>query len=194
MKILGFKLLLFFLIFAVIAPMLMRGPDGEPIMTLDDWIPHDLIALVVGASSSVSDTVVSTGAELGVEGLVGTVGAGVEIYTWTDESGVLHYSDTPIQGAAPMLVPQDGLEIPAERFVRSGLAPVKPASRSGNKGRSILLDEAPFPEASNGSSSASLGDVEAMARGDFSNAAEVMQNLPELLEQLKVARGQVRAE
>ena len=40
MKILSIKLLLLLIALGVIAPMFIRGPDGEPIMSVDDWIPQ----------------------------------------------------------------------------------------------------------------------------------------------------------
>ena len=77
------KLLIVLLIIACIAPLFITGPDGEPIMTLDDWKP------VLPAS---------------VDELADGIGPGdpspppqgpVQVYRWQDESGSWHFSDTP---------------------------------------------------------------------------------------------------
>lgn len=196
MKALGFKLILLLVLGGFVAPMLLPGPDGKPIMTLEDWIPRDLIAWVTGALDKVSelpsDAVNTVGDTI--------IGEGAEIYHWRDENGVLHYSDEPVTGADSMVIPQDGLAIPSKRFVRSGLAPaeeeLQASSNSARRsGKAILLEEQPFPgsdqrnrRSAKSTQQPSLKDVEAMANGDFSNSAELMQNLPALLEQLKEAR------
>ena len=200
MKLLGFKLILLLLVLGVGVPMIMPRPDGKPIMTVDDWIPHDTIAWFKRSFSGLSD-LVEDGQE-GVAGLQpGATGAGTEIYTWRDDNGVLHYSDTPVDGAGTVLVPDNGLAIPAERFVQSGLAPAESDNEQAQYGGAILLEERAFPDgkqsksgAKGKSAGASLADIEALANGDFSNAGDVIRDLPALMEQLKQARQGVRTE
>ena len=193
MKALGFKLIFLLVLGVFVLPMQLPGPDGKPIMTMEGWIPRDLIASIKGAFDKV-DT----------DALDGTiVGEGAEIYHWRDEKGVLHYSDKAVSGANSMVLPHDGLAIPSERFVRSGLAPAEDetaAIGSSSRGSAILLEEHSFPGSSKSrkrtaksGKQPSLKDVEALANGDFSNSAEMMQNLPALLEQLKEARSATHA-
>ena len=210
MKMLGFKLLFLLLISCVALPMFIKGPDGQPIMTLDDWIPHNAIAWVKQAMGGASDMIDNAAEMVGDSplgnGPAGTTGAGAEIYTWRDENGVLHYSDTPhaATGAdeiVPIVVPDDGLAIPTNRFVQSGLAPPESQSSRHNSGGAVLLEERTFPRAkssgksADGSSSGtSLEDLDAITQGDLSNAGAVIKDLPQLLEQLKTARGEGRVQ
>lgn len=214
MKMLGFKILFLLLISCVALPLFMKGPDGQPIMTLDDWIPHNAIAwvkqVIGGASDMIDNASEMAGDSPLGNGPAGTTGAGAEIYTWRDENGVLHYSDTPhaavgAEEIVPIVVPDDGLAIPANRFVQSGLAPPELQSTRNKSGGAVLLEERTFPSArSSGSKSgknsdgsttgASLEDLDAITQGDFSNAGAVIKDLPQLLEQLKTARGEERAQ
>ncbi len=69
---LGMFLMLAALIGAlVVGPMYMTGPTGKPVMTADDWVPEALEQPT---------------------NLTGEVPSGV--YSWTDEEGVVHFSDT----------------------------------------------------------------------------------------------------
>ncbi len=199
MKILSIKLLLLLIGLGVIAPMFIRGLDGEPIMTLDDWVPHSLIRW----SENTIDGLGSWGDALSSETPLmhhsppAVIGAGAEIYTWRDNQGVLHFSDTPVEGAEVTLVPHDGLAIPAEKFIQDGLSPAEPVSSSTGP-RAFLLEEQAFSnrnsafktkkkaEASAGG--ATLADIEAMANGDMSKLGAVLKDLPQLVEQAKQAR------
>lgn len=202
MKMLGIKLILMLVFLGFVAPMFIRGPDGQPIMTLDDWIPSDAIDWSERQLNHLRNWFDELGAAEGFAGhddqaegnVGGVVGAGSEIYRWRDANGVLHLSDTPVDGAGKLVVPENGLEIPSGRFVQSGLAPPKPKSRSSRSSGAILLEEREFPpkSANSGDGAASLQDVGDIANGDFSNAGNVAANLPELIEQLKMARHAVR--
>ena len=187
MKMLGFKLVMLLLVGVVAMPMLIPGPDGEPIMTPGDWIPSDTIGALLNFGDHVVDAV-----EAGVEQSdPAVIGAGAQIYSWRDERGVIHYSDTPVEGAEPIVVPHDGLAIPAQRFVQSGLAPAAPPA-SGSRARStLLLERDPLDRsrpADNGKPAPGLAELEALRQGDLSNAATVLENLPELLEQARAVR------
>ena len=54
----------------VVGPMYMKGPTGQPIMTMDDWTPDAL-----------------------EQPMNLTAEAPAGVYRWTDEQGVVHYSD-----------------------------------------------------------------------------------------------------
>ena len=93
MKKLWIKLSIF-LVAVVALPMFIPGPDGRPIMSLDDWIPSDLIS---GAGETL-------GHLSGVVGSKGVLEFGEStnednIYTWRDEHGGIHYGDKPVEGA-----------------------------------------------------------------------------------------------
>ena len=66
------KLLLIIPVLALIAPMFITDPDGEPIMTPTDWVP-DKPTLIDSASVDNSQT----------------------LYRYQDEKGNWHYSDQP---------------------------------------------------------------------------------------------------
>ena len=79
------KLLVGLLIIACIAPLFLKGPDGGPIMTLDDWkfeIPDSVTALFdKGSEMTLGDD-----AALGAESTT--------VYKWQDDDGQWHFSTT----------------------------------------------------------------------------------------------------
>ena len=95
MKILSIKLLLLLIGLGVIAPMFIRGPDGEPIMSVDDWIPQSMMTWTDGLMEGLDSWTSKLLSEAPLtDSLPQTVvGAGAEIYTWRDSQGVLHFSD-----------------------------------------------------------------------------------------------------
>ncbi len=77
------KILIGLLIIACIAPLFIKGPDGETIMTLDDWkidLPESLGDLLPGAAPEVQNLAPS---------------APATVYKWQDEDGQWHFSNTP---------------------------------------------------------------------------------------------------
>lgn len=219
MRIIGIKLLLLLIVLGVAAPMFIHGPDRESIMQLDDWVPHRLIGwsenLVDGLTSwsnSLSNKEAfaenpSVKMSLTEAPLQTLVGAGTAIYTWRDSKGVLHFSDTPVDEAGVMHIPDDGLAIPADKFVQSGLAPAEPSAAEA-RGRAYLLKEPSFSGRNNSgidsgmdsgmdnrskanaksAKQADLADIEALANGDLSKLGTVLKELPQLLEQAKQAQ------
>ncbi|MBO6703236.1 MAG: DUF4124 domain-containing protein [Pseudomonadales bacterium] len=84
------KLMIGLLIIACIAPLFIKGPDGEPIMRIDDWaidLPEPVEAffsdLMSGRTPSAS-TIPST-----------RDAASAKVYRWQDEKGQWHFSNTP---------------------------------------------------------------------------------------------------
>ena len=80
------KLLIGLLIIACILPLFIKGPDGKPIMTLDDWkleVPTSLSGLA-------DDAMQELGPEVGQE-----VKEPATVYKWQDEKGQWHFSNQP---------------------------------------------------------------------------------------------------
>lgn len=207
MKILSIKLLLLLIGLAVIAPMFIRGPNGEPIMSLDDWVPHSLIRWSEDVIDGLGGWVDALPREAPLINASPTAvtGAGAEIYTWRDNQGVLHFSDSPVEGAEVTLVPHDGLAIPADKFIQDGLSPVEPASSTTGP-QAFLLEEQAFSNRNSAfnnkdkkkgevssedaisAESTTFADIEAVANGDMSKLGAVLKDLPQLVEQAKQAR------
>lgn len=72
------KLLIAALIIACIAPLFIKGPDGEPLMSLQDWMP-----------GPVDELIPQDVQEMGVPHEPTTV------YKWQDENGQWHFSSAP---------------------------------------------------------------------------------------------------
>lgn len=74
---------------AATAPMFIKGPNGKPLMSLDDWVPKDAIALVDKVSDLTAESKTTDGA---------ASASGKQIfYKWKDENGVwqmTHYRPT----------------------------------------------------------------------------------------------------
>lgn len=192
MKMLGIKLLLLLLGLGIVAPMFIPGPDGEPIMSLDDWIPHSLISRsqeVINDLEDLTDRADDFPSDIRSSDYSpkDELSTGTAVFTWRDENGVLHYSDTPIEGATVAVIADDALAIPASRFMQSGLSPDESMPSASNIGsRAVLLEERDSSNDSN--SDANFEDIEALANGDFSKLGSVLKNLPQWVEQAKQAR------
>lgn len=105
--------LVLFIVLALGLPMLLKGPDGRPLMTPDDWLPDlsGLAGQADAASSSlqslvttaVADKPVPPQAEPAGAAAVPTAalnpvrvaggGAGKKLYKWQDEAGRWHFSN-----------------------------------------------------------------------------------------------------
>lgn len=73
------KLLLLALVGVLVAPMFIKGPDGEPIVTLQDVVP-------TASSESAYVSPSSSSSKL------------TTVYKWQDENGQWHFSDNQAQG------------------------------------------------------------------------------------------------
>jgi len=71
------KIIFIALAAAIIAPMFIKGPDGEPIMTISDWIPEKPDTSAISGSSNTPQ----------------------EFYRYQDEQGNWQYTDRPPEGA-----------------------------------------------------------------------------------------------
>lgn len=94
-----YKLLIGLLIIACIAPLFIKGPDGEPIMSLDDWSMElpDAARQLMGESLPTSP--VSNDGPT----------APTTVYRWQDENGQWHFSNQPrhADGAEEMTLDGD---------------------------------------------------------------------------------------
>ncbi|MBT8139272.1 MAG: DUF4124 domain-containing protein [Gammaproteobacteria bacterium] len=173
----------------LVAPMLIKGPDGKPIMSISDWIPNDLLE----SAGDAGQRATALASELAGKGTDAVrANAEAQVYSWRDANGTLHFSDRPVDGAKAIDVTGNTLEIPADRFVQDGTRPVsKDNGRTG--GRATLLRErdnvsGSLASASGAQPAVDNAGLEALIGGDFSKAGDVLKSLPALLEQAKKAR------
>lgn len=78
------KILIVLLIIACIAPLFIKGPDGEPIMSLDDWkfeIPASLTGILRKSAPAAPEGV--------------SPSKSTTVYKWQDEDGQWHFSSVP---------------------------------------------------------------------------------------------------
>ncbi|MEM1145456.1 MAG: DUF4124 domain-containing protein [Pseudomonadota bacterium] len=121
------KLLIAILLVACVAPMIIKGPDGEPIMTLDDWKP-DVPATV----DELKQQVMATGKEVMPEKAASVYGT---VYRWQDENGAWHFSDqAPPDSNAELIEISDAnlvdaLEVPQKQAPSSVESNTSPLSR-----------------------------------------------------------------
>ena len=166
MRLIG-KILLLSFVLMVVMPMLLKGPDGEPIMRLSDWVPSNFIDSFVGGVNKLPD--------LGKES---------QIYTWVDENGVLHYSDKPVDGAQAVQAVEP-LSIPSKQFVKGQLGvpvseqDIKPDSQP----QATLLN---FPEASQSLS----GETPSNGLEQQMDALKQLNAISELVETLQKENNQ----
>lgn len=102
------KIIIFIVILACAGPFFISGPDGEPLMTLDDLMP---------AAPDVPDIVPA---------------APVTVYKWQDENGIWQFSTEPVEGAETMeldgqVTVMDSLD-PKDLQRLSGESTAKPAA------------------------------------------------------------------
>lgn len=84
------KLLIGLLIIACIAPLFIKGPDGEPIMTVGDWainLPEPVEAFFADLISGRTPSAPAVPGAPESEPL--------QVYKWQDENGQWHFSNTP---------------------------------------------------------------------------------------------------
>ena len=81
------KLILLALGGAMVAPMYIKGPNGKPLMTLEDWIPKDAVALVDSTTEAASEAVSTSGKQI--------------FYKWKDQNGVWQMTFEPPKGIDP---------------------------------------------------------------------------------------------
>lgn len=82
MKKLFIKLILVLIVGGLVLPLWLKGPDGQPIMSISDWMPD------VSALSKLLDKIPSTPTATDSQ-----AAEGKQFYKWQDEEGGWHYSD-----------------------------------------------------------------------------------------------------
>jgi hypothetical protein len=113
MKIQHKMMLLIFVLFAFGLPILMKGPDGRPIMTLDDWLPDkNTVDKAVSTIESLSEKVVNSGGNnssdaaefVTVDSLAVLTSSSGKMYKWQDAKGRWHFSNEKPQIEAQVRV------------------------------------------------------------------------------------------
>ena len=142
------KLIIGVLIIACIAPLFIKGPDGKPIMTIDDWIP-EVPESAEKLAGNIADEVVPT--------------EPTRVYKWQDEDGQWHFSNTPPNALAseemeldgdinimdPFEVPEEeeevasgGMEMPSNPFMTASPDQVEEMMETVNGLQGTLDDRA----------------------------------------------------
>ncbi len=91
------------ILLACIGPFFIKGPSGEPLLTIDDFLSD----LPDSPADLLPDALVSEGSE--AEGEI------TQIYKWKDENGVWQFSNSPVDanGAELMEIDSNINTIPA---------------------------------------------------------------------------------
>ena len=152
------------------AMLVLPGPDGQPMMQISDLPGYGLF--------TAAEKAVDTAAEK-VEELQGNS----EIYTWVDDNGQVHFSDTPVAGSSAHELSATNDAIPAENFTG---AAYNTSSDRESRPKSFLISDSSSRKGNVGGSARgkekiTAQDFQNLAEGDFSNAREVLNQLPEYL-------------
>lgn len=121
------------LIIACIVPLFIKGPGGEPLMTLDDWkidVPHQVKDLVSRLTSGAKKS-------LPLEEQ-----PPLQVYRWRDDEGQWHFSDAP-----PNLEIAEEMEISDVNLMEAYVPPVPPtdATQSTDSGPMRVTPGIPQP-------------------------------------------------
>lgn len=91
------KLMMFLVVLALAAPFVMKGPDGRPLMTLDDIkMPDVEVPEVPDSVKNLSDKIPDIKNPLSGDQPSAT--QSTRVYSWTDENGQVQFSNTPPAG------------------------------------------------------------------------------------------------
>jgi len=93
------KILLFLIVLALALPFVLKGPDGQPLMTLDTLKQPDFgISEIFDRLSEVSNPFSSDpdGGEWRTDGSAQPRLSGkTQVYSWRDEQGNMHFTNEP---------------------------------------------------------------------------------------------------
>jgi hypothetical protein len=97
------KMLLLLLVMALILPLWLKGPDGKPLMEIDEWTT--LPAEIAGSASELVDKL-GLASVLPADDAVSNPAAAPsgQYYRWQDAEGQWHFSDQPPEQPEPTLV------------------------------------------------------------------------------------------
>ncbi len=89
------KIILLLLALALVAPMIIPGPDGKPIMTMADWKPDtSKLEQVANKAKNSASSATQTIADSTTLLLGGDTDSGNVMHKWQDTEGVWHFSDS----------------------------------------------------------------------------------------------------
>lgn len=159
--------------------MFLPGPNGEPMMSWED-LPG------FGIFNAATELVESAGDEIEERS------GGNEIYQWKDEHGTVHYGDKPVNGASLHKISSINDPIPSENFTGEAFRKKKTVS----KPRVFKIEDSRFSSKSkngdknDGKSSINPEDFDDLKNGDYSNAREIIDELPDYLQEQHAKRMQ----
>ena len=133
-------LLALFVLLAIVAPLILKGPDGKPIMSVGDWLPSmdklnvdvDKITDAVDQLQSIAESMSRKGdskplLEQGstmsnmVAGSAQLSSSSGKMYQWQDEQGRWHFSNQkPVEGVQARIVDLPEIENVMEAPVIEG--------------------------------------------------------------------------
>jgi hypothetical protein len=95
-KTMKIKIILLLLALALVAPMIISGPDGKPIMTVTDWKPDtSKLEQVANKAKNIASSATQTIADSTTLSLDGNnTDSGNVMHKWQDTEGVWHFSDS----------------------------------------------------------------------------------------------------
>ena len=141
------KLSVVLLVLALFLPMWLKGPDGEPVMDLQDWVsvPNDMGG-VVDSARGLLDRVVGGEAGPAPESLPGAEqnSAPGQFYRWQDESGAWHFSDKPLLDGQQMAA--ESLPLVSNRMDSVVVPKEKPVAPTGTPPAMGSTITPPLPE------------------------------------------------
>lgn len=140
----------------VVGPMFIKGPTGEPVMQPKDWVPEPVQKVAEAAKPK------------------------LEVYKWTDENGVVQYSD-----AAPKSMEEGAVETIEVAAVmtmpKTAFTGEKPLEKPSSNGPSVAF--LPYGSSSERRSEGGSGAADPMVPGSapaMNDAlAEIGQRFPQ---------------
>lgn len=106
------KLLVLILMIGVVALFIVKGPDGQPLMTLDDvkarleTVPPELLP---GDIQAAVDDLIESASGLTPEIFKESQQPSItKVYKWQDENGIWQFSNSPVDKEGVQIVEMDG--------------------------------------------------------------------------------------
>jgi len=165
-------------LFAVL--VFLPGPNGKPMMSVTDLPGYGLFASLIRAK------------ETAVE-MTEKVRGENDIYQWVDEQGVIHFSDQPVANATVRELSEGNDPIPSKNFTGQNYQ----KKTSGQQAQGYFIGDSRFKQAKDSASTTSSvkpADFEDLIDGDYSNAREIVKELPQYLQEQHNKRMQALGE
>jgi len=169
------KFILVSLVGALVAPMVLKGPDGKPYMSLNDWIPHKAVAFMADTKDSAQSAIEGSGQQI--------------FYKWQDKDG-----STQLTLTKPSHLNEDQIEervIYANANIIPGLDQAAisrvmgqstPAPQAGNRKAFVYNPKKPKDVLSDTSSSDGLDKSDSSG---FSIGTVPINKIPDLMNQAR---------